>query len=658
MRTFAEQVALHEARGMVRPLAEAAARIYLRDRIGRFRDMPDLMPSGRVRRRTEQPSSGAVAHDVRYTASATSRPGGVVQTETLSPLHTTWNEQRKLDDLRWDRSDALNELVIEGNGRMVGSPREREQKQRIEDLDRQIAEQAARVERLQKEAGGRVFRVPDENIEALREKLEKLNKRATKIGVPPVTLKVTDDTYEEERKRVNGAKLVVPYRFVVVSGDTPKHEGWVFAATLDRTEGKDEVSGIVIRRVPTLGDDDDSYIGSLDLDRFRHSANHCDQCGYNRVRNHTYVVANQERGEVKQVGSECIKDFLGGASPDSIAKHAEWLQDLVDEFDGQDRDEGFGGGSSATARPATEDYLGHVAMMIRKNGYKARWYHGERNPYNTADDALSNLWNMANRVKDRQGVPLWEEPTQEDYEVGKAALEWARENVVAKTEKSEFEHNISIYAGQAYLGEKGEGFIAYLPEMHKREREKAVQRKVKEEREAKVRAESKHVGAVGERHKFERLTVTRVGTYEGNYGTTYPTNLEDEDGNQYLWWASNPTMEAGEVVTFMGRIKAHGTDRRSGAAVTQITRPTKIEVVGHVEGDTPKEDTPESLAEEFAGIEWTNVADEFLREANARLRAAHRKQPTNVLLKPIYVKVKAVADQRGMKLEEAEAVPA
>jgi predicted RNA binding protein YcfA (HicA-like mRNA interferase family) len=592
--------------------ADFTDRLHLRDRMGRFRDMPDLLPSGAVRWRSGGLGGGvsavpkpdtSVAHDVRYTG--TPRPGGSAPVEPdkyadLSPLHRTWRLQDDLDRLQEHRSSLRYEMYthslggkpqryVDGGERLI-TREERDTQADLDAVEAKITPLAQQVEKAQQAAGGRVFRVPDQNIEDLRARVEKLNKRAKKIGVPPVGVNVTDDTWQREtRDSRRGTKLVVPYRFVVISGATPKYEGWQFAATLDRTEGKDEVSGIVIRRVPSLGDNDDSYIASLDLDHYRHSANHCDQCGYNRRRNHTYVVANQEKGEVKQVGSECVKDFLGGQNPDAIAKSAEWLRDLVDEFGGEDREDGFGGGHAAVARPATEDYLAHVALMIRTEGYKARWRDGYREHDNTADHALSNLWNMHRRNRARDGSPLWIEPEQQDFDKAQASLEWVRENIVPKTDKSEFEHNLSIYAGQAYLGERGEGFVAYIPQMHTREVEKQVKQQAREDRNATAREQSEYVGKPGERMKFDRLTVTRVGTYEGNYGTTYPTNFEDDHGNQYLWWASKP-LELGGIYTFMARVKSHDVDRYTQAKTTQVTRPTKIVLVDHRVQESEDED--------------------------------------------------------------------
>ena len=44
----------------------------------------------------------------------------------------------------------------------------------------------------------------------------------------------------------------------------------------------------------------------------------CDYCNTLRNRNETHIVQNEE-GTIHQVGSTCVRDFLGGVSPEQIS---------------------------------------------------------------------------------------------------------------------------------------------------------------------------------------------------------------------------------------------------------------------------------------------------------------------------------------------------
>src|SRR5215210_6097690 len=68
-------------------------------------------------------------------------------------------------------------------------------------------------------AAARTFRIREENLAALRERIERLDRRARRLGTGPVLLV---DTGRRQAGRA----------VVVLQGDTPRLEGWRIAAVV------------------------------------------------------------------------------------------------------------------------------------------------------------------------------------------------------------------------------------------------------------------------------------------------------------------------------------------------------------------------------------------------------------------------------------------
>ena len=147
-----------------------------------------------------------------------------------------------------------------------------------------------RVSEAQAALGGRVFRIPSETLGPLRRRIEALDRRAAKLGTAPIRLWDT------------GERDSAGYAFVVLQGTAPVLAGWALAAIVEHRNGAANV-----RAVSELG-------ARLDPETF--GTAWCEHCGLRRRRNATFVVVHVDSGELRQVGSGCLRDFLGGQDPD------------------------------------------------------------------------------------------------------------------------------------------------------------------------------------------------------------------------------------------------------------------------------------------------------------------------------------------------------
>jgi hypothetical protein len=465
----------------------------------------------------------------------------------------------------------------------------------------------AEVEAAQDEVGGVVYRIPSLNMGVLREKLDKLAKRASKLDVGGFAYYVDDEVERVESKvdpLVAMAELgyippkVTSYRFVVLNARPVKLAGWVFLATLTVESG-----GVMVSKVPAFArawsvsretgasapDDAAEAAAQEVLDAMNlgvyadeSRATLCEHCGLARKRTKTYLVEHVETGEIKQVGSNCLKDFLG-VDPHTLIRYAQYLADIVDAMD---EEEGFAGGGGGREVVQTEDYLTHVATLVREVGWIGSKEDYKGRP--TAGAALSNYWAYTRQEKDKLGRQMWIDPVEADEQRAAEAIAWAKDVLGAKVHQaqnaSDFERNMYVAANGDVIPSRSLGVLAYVLVAHARYQEREIERA----EAAKQRAASEYVGEVGKRIKLT-LKVTRVIEHAGNYGTTFITGFVDESGNEFTWFGSYE-LDRGESYTATWTVKKH--DEYKGTKQTTLNRPSGLE-----QADAPERDGTEIEAD-------------------------------------------------------------
>lgn len=362
---------------------------------------------------------------------------------------------------------------------------------------------------------------------------------------------------------------------LTLTGETPRLNGWRFVATLQHIEG-----ATIVRALP--GEDIPAC--------YRNRGSVCDHCNANRRRNDTYVLRHED-GRTMQVGSSCIRDFLGGDDAALIAAKAEILA-LAASVAGDDGDD-FGMGRADRER-LISDFLPIVAWAVRVDGWRARWtkcpYGGEptRNTDATADRAWTLLTDARERVK--AGC----EPTAEDIATAEGALTWAESLTDAEVEgdKGDYLHNVRSVARAGLCDARLAGIAASFVTAYQRHvgRERA-----KAERAARPTLDA-HVGTVGARVTFglpaqvgkrgkplknaptvlsaNPVTLDFVTGYATDFGYTHVLKFRTSDGASLVWKASGDVGigrdDVGKSFTLAGTIKAHSDYK--GAKQTLLTR--------------------------------------------------------------------------------------
>jgi len=317
-----------------------------------------------------------------------------------------------------------------------------------------------------------IFNLIDIDLEWLERKLNALNKRALKLGLKPPPESTEWLPGKGQLKQVGYVVLgqtqvkdkdnlrVHIFNQVKVFGEPPVLAGWKFLARLYPAEDPN-VPGNLIKAVP-----------GVELpERYRTVPPDCEHCRKNLRRCSTYVVQNVETGEMRQVGSTCLKDFLGHKSPESYARYAEGLAALLEEI-GAKEEEGFGGGGGGGDRGySIQPFVELVWAMVRKYGFLGRGKAYESGQTSTVDAVLSMIYGKGEADK-RALKELRESITAEDRANAEQAIIWARGLKEGDDEYisqlSDYFWNLSVACSSEVVTGKTVGIVGSLPTAYER----------------------------------------------------------------------------------------------------------------------------------------------------------------------------------------------
>jgi hypothetical protein len=421
----------------------------------------------------------------------------------------------------------------------------------------------------------KTFAVPEANLPILQERIAKLNKRAAKLNCAPITINVLGSKEVAIKDRsLSGFEVednIVGYRKVyelTVTGQAPKINGWEFIAVIQPVldeSGKN--MGNILRNVPGA---------SVEVPvQYRTTGNNCDHCHTERRRNETFIL-HSDQGETKQVGRNCLRDFLGHTSPEVYASIAQMLLDAADFAGDSERDE-FGS-SRHIDRYVGEEILALAACSIRLNGWRSNKTAREYGTQSTSMEV--SAWLFANSNERKKWLkPL--RPSDEDKATAKEVTEWMS-TLSQRSDLNDYLYNLSIIGQGATFTTKNFGLACSAIPTYLREMEQEINRRKRFQDDQN----SQFVGEVGQR---EKLTLTLVYTrdieHEGyGYGSPTVTHMykfKDEAGNVVTWFASNvyfnpqtqQDINVGDTIVVTATIKKH--EEYKGVKQTIITRCTQ-----------------------------------------------------------------------------------
>jgi hypothetical protein len=394
------------------------------------------------------------------------------------------------------------------------------------------------------------YRIPETNIADFTTKIDKLNKTANKLGCNPISYTTlrTEDVKHMRGNDFIGYEWDGTYRryhIITVKGEAPKLNGWSFIATLEHLD-----NGNIIKSVP----------GESDLpESFRTSAPICEYCHKDWLhRKETFVLRN-EQGELKQVGRQCLADFLGHLSPEQIANFATRLFELSGELDDDERL--FDSYPKGYTHFDLLEFLSKTVAVIESRGWvSAKQVRETGEGVTTASEVNNQL--LSHDLKPREKIYT----EDKHVELAEKAIAWIRTELAPK---SDYEHNLVTLTKTDAFPIDNAGLVASLIPVYQREMGKLEAVKTRPE------INSQYVGNIGDRIEAD-VIVTYVHFIENNYGGYYAPQstaiikMVDKQGNAYTWFTSTGDMEQGKEYHVKGTVKCH--KEYKGIRETVLTR--------------------------------------------------------------------------------------
>lgn len=379
--------------------------------------------------------------------------------------------------------------------------------------------------------------IPKADLPIVRERLERLNKKAAKVAAPVVELTVSEP-YEV---KLDGGVAYMAVDVQII-GDAPKLEGWTFCGTLDHVSlpGK-----VVVKTVP-----------GLEIPQgFFHNDAVCDHCQKKRIRKDTFIV--EKDGEYLQVGRQCVQDFLGH-NPAQVLAYLKALDEFTGEFE-----KGFGG--------PRDFFFDHVEVLkvttalIRKYGWvsKREAYESAKCP--TAFTVMSYFipeggpGSAARREwQEWRDSIVVDEKCEKD---AKAAIEWLK----TQNGNNEYMHNLKEILDADSVPSKLFGFWCSLIATYNR----AMEREIKKQDGIK-KIKQEYFGFLKQRGELV-LKVIGKQWIDTQFGGSEIHRFQDSEGRLFNWFSSMGTdMEVGNEYKVKATVKRH--DEYNGNKITYINR--------------------------------------------------------------------------------------
>lgn len=383
------------------------------------------------------------------------------------------------------------------------------------------------------------YTLPSWNFAKLQERIAKINKRAAKMNVAPLELVKINEYLRTDPEYLEAVELGVMSHEeapkikmieVQINGIAPKLAGWKFIGTLDHYSVPGQV---IVQTVP----------GESIPKEFHNREAVCDHCNKIRNRVETFVCENEQH-EFKQVGRQCLKDFLG-----HDVTQLAWLLTAIHQLNDDLEGDGFrGGGMRQDYQHEILPVLTLAAGAIRTFGWVSRTTAQNGGGEATASTVSDIIAPSHTAEGHKQSRELREKigDNEQDKINAEASIAWLN----TQEDSNEYMHNLKMIIASGHTTIKMLGYTCSLISTYLRAMDKLNAQK-------HLHKLNEYVGTVGEKIELN-IEVTGSMSFPGyrEDQTTTMYKMMDEAGHSLVWFSSgNTDLENGKKYTIKGTVK-------------------------------------------------------------------------------------------------------
>lgn len=362
------------------------------------------------------------------------------------------------------------------------------------------------------------FQVLSSLLPKVQEKIAYYRKRFTKYSYGQLFIHISDPyVIKNVNKRA--------YQVVDIDVDGEyKILGWKFIASL---EWLPEANTNLVKSVEPACTVPSKYLSSTC----------CEHCHSNRERIYTVVIFNEETKEFKQVGRQCVKDYIG-ADVESYLSYlslftsmTEWFNSLPEESKNP-HDNLFEVDEVLAQTVEEVAHCGYTSQKTISNWFDTNGYDCE---YCPLVKTSTNVYHIMNKTTGSDFCEL----VRPAYTVTEDTIKKVAEikSFVSELEDTdEYIHNIKALLQTSYIDNKNLGLVVSSVGYYLRETAARA--------EAKKEAISDYVGSVREKIEFISKPIV-VNTFETDFGVSRLYKFTDH-GNVIMWSTGkylNPDIE-------------------------------------------------------------------------------------------------------------------
>ena len=406
------------------------------------------------------------------------------------------------------------------------------------------------------------------NMERLNKAIAKLNRRAEKIGVPGVTVVVrnTKDVPDPDALRrmptrtLTEAELAelphIHMTEVEIVGEGPKIEGWKFVGTLDHytIPGK-----VIVNTVP----------GEAVPAEYFEIAATCDHCEKIRRRVETFVLegVDENEGEWKAVGRNCLRDFFGH-DPQVVARWLSRVMGFVESLNDED-EWGYGGGGGRYETYYTAiKVLTNTIACIRSFGWVPRSASDEDNVPTSGHVfyIMNPPYDAKAREEKAQFMARVKFEPEADLKEAEEAVAWLK----TKEGDNEYMHNLKLLEDEERIPSKMMGYWCSLASAYQREQNRLELAK-------RTKKLNEYLGEIKERIELE-VKCVGIQYIDSYYGTVCIHRMLSTDGHTIVWFANaDAKMSKGVHYKVRATVKKH--DEYNDWKQTHVNRLAVVEKI-------------------------------------------------------------------------------